>query len=259
VAHCAAVIGGTWTTATAEDFDTVNYRGVENLLDAARRVGNPRCVLLSSAAILDRTVTMTETSPLLAIDDSNPPYAKAKLSAYYLAMYRASRGQDALVVVPGGIYGPAIFVERALVPTCFNSTVLLGIRGELSEYLPGAMSWVTATDVARATIAAIERGVSGRRYLALGPVDQMCSLPALCNQANALLGIDHRVAEIDLATASAEKYGTMIHYARRIHVEPAYDDRVTRAELGLEWTSVADGLGQTLAWMREAGRLPPGL
>jgi nucleoside-diphosphate-sugar epimerase len=39
IVHCAAVIGGTWSKATPEDFWSVNYQGVVNVLDAARQSG----------------------------------------------------------------------------------------------------------------------------------------------------------------------------------------------------------------------------
>jgi nucleoside-diphosphate-sugar epimerase len=47
VIHAAAVLGGTWSSATADDFDRVNYHGSLAVLDAARRHDVSRTVVVS--------------------------------------------------------------------------------------------------------------------------------------------------------------------------------------------------------------------
>ena len=46
--HAAAVLGGTWSSATADDFDRVNYHGSLAVLDAARQHSVARTVVVSS-------------------------------------------------------------------------------------------------------------------------------------------------------------------------------------------------------------------
>ena len=147
VVHCAAQIGGTWSTAEPKDFEAVNQRGTINVLDAAQAAPQ-RTVVLLSAVVNDRRVTATETSPIAPLETSNSPYLRTKLAAYYEGMARAARGADVNFVVPGGVYGPTPFVERALVPTIFTGTLLTAARGELRRYLPMPIPWVLAEDVA---------------------------------------------------------------------------------------------------------------
>ena len=62
--HAAAVLGGTWSSATADDFDRVNYHGSLAVLDAARQHSVERIVVVSSMVIYRHSVTVTESSPV---------------------------------------------------------------------------------------------------------------------------------------------------------------------------------------------------
>ena len=197
VIHCAAQIGGTWSTAEPGDYEAVNQWGTINVLDAAQAAGAARTVVLLSAVVGDRRVTATERSPIAAISPANSPYLRTKLAAYYEGMARAARGVDVNFVVPGGVYGPTPMVERALVPTIFTGTLLMAARGELRRYLPMPIPWVLAEDVADIALLALERGRPARRYLAMGRPEDTCSLPQFCNTFLELAGIDQRVEEFD--------------------------------------------------------------
>jgi dihydroflavonol-4-reductase len=253
VVHAAAVIGGTWSTATPEDFERINYQGVVNVLDVAgRSTTPPRCVLLNTGAILDMSVTMTETSPTIPISRSLSGYTTAKLSAYYLALHRACRGADCCVVMPGGIYGPSPMVERAIVPTSFNSNLLGGLRGEFQDYLGMSLTWVYVQEVVDVSLAAAERGAPGRRYLAMGRPDDVCSLPSFCNRMNELAGVAHRVREVSPQDDPA-RFGSMARFAGQKLGNPPVDPSGTTTELGVAPTPQTEGLERTLAWFRDHG------
>jgi dihydroflavonol-4-reductase len=254
VVNLAALIGGTWSKHTPEEFDAVNYRGAVNVLDAARDAGVQRTVLYSTIAVLDWEYTMTERSPIAAIHPTDSGYKRAKRSLYYHAMLRASRGQDVVQIFPGNIYGPAPLVERALVPTSFNAAFLLGLTGQLDEYLDMPLGWVTAEDVVHLTLRAIEVGSIGERYLAFGEMGSACSLADVCNRAAELAGIEHRVRNVPL-TADAAKYGTMALYAGKNFADPYFDSTATTEALGYAPTPLDDGLRRTLDWFRDHGRL----
>ena len=258
VIHCAAQIGGTWSTAGPEDFEAVNRRGTINVLDAAQAAGSARTVVLLSAVVNDRRVTATETSPITPPETSNSPYVRTKLAAYYEGMARAARGVDVNFVVPGGIYGPTPVVERALVPTIFTGTLLMAARGELRRYLPMPIPWVLAEDVADIALRALDRGRSGHRYLAMGrPVDT-CSLPQFCNAFLELAGIDHRVEEFDPAGPGAQsdpEFGSMVRMLQSSYPSPSHDPSATTAELGRAPTPLHDGLVATLTWLRHEHKL----
>jgi dihydroflavonol-4-reductase len=255
IVHSAAVIGGTWSTATAEDFHNVNYLGVVNVLDAAAMTGVARVVLLNSVIINDFAVTITERSPIIGISPNDSPYTAAKRSAFYEGMHRASLGdRDVMFVFPGGIYGPSSMTERAVVPASFNGTLLLALSGQLDEYVDMPLMWAHVDDVALVTLAALAHGVSGERYLACGRAEDVCSLPSFCNIACEIAGVGHRVGKVDLATGG-DKIGSMRRLAERIMADPLIDPSGTTRALGVEPRSLRDGIGDTVEWFRKVGKL----
>jgi len=256
IIHCAARIGGTWSTATADDFTSVNLWGSINVLDAAEEHGVERVVMLLTGVILDPAQTRTEGSGILAISPSDSPYTAAKRAAYYEGMARAARGREISFVVPAAIYGPTPYIDRALVPTIFTGTLLMAARGELKRYLPMPIAWVTAEDVAAVSLRALERGHRGARYLAMGRPEDACSLPSFCNQFLALAGLPNRVAEVDGSATTDPEFGSMVKLIRPSYPQPHHDCRATTEELGVEPTSLAAGLALTLHWLRANGRLP---
>jgi nucleoside-diphosphate-sugar epimerase len=261
IVHAAAQIGGTWSTATPKDFESVNRVGTINVLDAGEAHDVARTVVLLSAVVVDAAETVTEASRILPISPDNSPYARAKLAAYYEGMARAAGGMPVTFVIPGGIYGPTPLIDRALVPTIFTGTLMAAARGELTSYLPSRHSWVLASEVAAISLAAAENGRTGARYLAMGRSEDVSSLPAFCNLFMDLAGIDRRVGEVDLNDPSVRgtleaRFGSMVKYVRTTYPEPHHDPRATTAELGIEPGTLVDGLHATVEWLRSHGRLP---
>lgn len=258
IVHCAAQIGGTWSTARPEDFEAVNQQGTFNVLDAAEHNDVAMTVVLLSGVVCDRDYTTTETSPIAEISPKHSPYARTKLAAFYEGMSRAAQGKGVNFVIPGAIFGPTPIIERALVPTIFTGTLLMAASGELTTYLPGAHSWVLASDVADVSLAALEKGRIGARYLGLGRPEDVCSLPAFCNAFLALAGIDGHVDTFDIKAPGAmndSKWGSMVNYVRDSYPEPLHDPSRTNEELGVTPTSLDDGLRATVDWLRANGKI----
>jgi dihydroflavonol-4-reductase len=58
-------------------------------------------------------------------------------------------------------------------------------------------TWVAARGVAAGSIAALDRGVAGERYLLIGCPEDTISTAAGCNRACEIAGVDHRVEDLD--------------------------------------------------------------
>jgi dihydroflavonol-4-reductase len=257
VVHAAAQIGGTWTNATTEDFERVNQQGSLNVLRAAELEGVDRAVLVLSAALYTQDSTLTETSPVRPIRPGDSPYIRTKRAAYYEGMARAARGQDVVFVVPGGIFGPSVFVERALVPTIFNSNIVNAARGTFTEFLPIPISWVLGSDVAEVCLAALDRGLPGHTYLAVGGPDAVHTLAGFCNAALAEAGIDRRVVDVDpTAPGVVERFGSMALLVAPRYPEPLADASATTAALGVAPTPFTEAIATTVRWLRQHGVLP---
>ena len=59
------------------------------------------------------------------------------------------------------------------------------------------MSWVFADDIARGCILALDRGVSGERYMLDGRPEDVVSIAEACSRICELAGLDHRVEDIE--------------------------------------------------------------
>ena len=258
--HCAALLGG--ASQDMADFEAVNKRGTTNVLDAAAAHGMRRVVALSTATFFDlSTVAPFEEAPVL---DNPPddPYTVTKLAAFREAHARAAAGEDVLTCHPGAIYGPGLVAERALYRTSFNRVLLAGMRGRLKRYLAFPVTWVAAADVARGSIAALDRGVAGERYLLIGRPEDTISTAAGCNRACELAGIDHRVEDLDYRSdpesLTLEFGPTLMAIAEAAAREvraPRSADNPTSRRLAYDPMSLDDGLGLLIPWLRELGRL----
>jgi dihydroflavonol-4-reductase len=252
--HCAAVLGGPSQDRTQHE--AVNVGGVINVFEAARSLGLDRVVACSTTTFFDNsTLPLTETSPL----DPNPsddPYTQTKRTAFLEAMRRAEAGEDIVVVIPGGTYGPAPQVARAMEAPSFNLRAVWGIRGDYDEYIAFPVPWSYNEDVAACAVAALDRGVRGERYLAFGHPDDVTSVPDFMNRACIIAGSENRVrglsgSDLDDPEVQARYGPSLVPLGRRKFPEPFFDNRHTVERLDYHPIRLDDGLTRTIAWLRE--------
>jgi nucleoside-diphosphate-sugar epimerase len=224
-------------------------------------VGARRAVVLTTTTYFEhKSAPMTENSPLDP-DPSTDPYTLTKRAAFVDAMARAERGQEVCVVVCGGAYGPSPLPERSMVAPSFNQRICSALLGQAGEFLEFPVPWVMAADVARVAVAAIDRGRRGERYLAFGRIEDVGSIPFLCNTALEVAGSERRVGSVSGDRLDdvevQERYGpSLIALAKRTFPEPFFVNDLTVERLDYHPVTLADGLGETLPWLSEHGFLP---
>ncbi len=258
--HTAALLGG--ASQDLEDFKAVNMVGTTNVLDAAKAHGMRRVVALSTATFLNLSAGLDfEEAPVLD-NPPNDPYTVTKLAAFREAHRRAAAGQDVLTCHPGAIFGPGLVVERALHRTSFNRVLLAGMRGKIKRYLAFPVTWVAGADVAKGSIAALDDGVSGERYLLVGRPGDTFSTAGGINRACEVAGIEHRVEDLDYRTdpeALTAEFGPTLmaiaEAAANSVRRPRTKDNLTAQRLGYQPMSFDDGLRLLITWLRELGRL----
>lgn len=258
--HCAALLGG--ASQDLEDFRAVNMVGTTNVLDAAKRHGMRRVVALSTATFLNLSTDLDfEEAPVLK-NPPNDPYTVTKLAAFQEAHKRAAAGEDVLTCHPGAIFGPAPVVDRALHRTSFNRVLLAGLRGKIKRYLAFPVTWVAGKDVAMGSIAALDRGAAGERYLLVGQSQATISTAAGINRACEIAGIEHRVEDLDYRSdpeaLTAEFGPTLMAIAEAAAKDvrkPRPKDNLTSRRLGYDPMSFDDGLRLLIPWLRGLGRL----
>lgn len=255
VINSAAVLGG--AAQLLEEQRATNIRGAANVFEAGARHGI-RVVTLSTTTFFDHRSALSEASEV-ADNWSDDPYTRTKGAAYVEAMRRvAEDGQDIVVVVPGGTFGPGASVKRAMGPTSYNRALRGAINGKVTEYVRYPVPWVYAEDVAACSVAATKRGLSGHKYLAFGAEDAQ-STAAFLNVALEEAGVEHRVADVVIDPEDPEaisRYGaTLVDLAQRRFPRPWFDNNVTRQTLDYAPRPLPEAMEVTVAWLRANGQI----
>lgn len=255
VIHSAAVLGG--ASQDPAEHQRVNTGGLGHVLDAAATIGAKRTVALGTTTYFDYgTSPLSEASPLLA-EPPGDPYSVTKRAAFVETMRRAAEGLDACVVIPGGTFGPSPVPTRALEAPSYNLRLLQGLRDELPRQVKFPIPWSLADDVAACAVAALQRGVSGEKYLAFASPDDVCSTATFVNRGLELAGIDRRVDEVTAGQLDAdadlerEVGPSLAALTRRKFPTPYFDDSLTRSRLGVSPRRLDEGLRMTIDWLKD--------
>uniref|UniRef100_E6Q6A5 Putative UDP-glucose 4-epimerase (Galactowaldenase) (UDP-galactose 4-epimerase) n=1 Tax=mine drainage metagenome TaxID=410659 RepID=E6Q6A5_9ZZZZ len=207
----------------------VNVMGMLNVLDAAVKTGVKKVIFASSAATYGNPerVPVVESSPQRPVS----PYGITKMvTEHYLRFYRAEKGLDFTALRYGNVYGPrqdpngeagviAIFIGRFLK----REGVRIDWDGEQTR------DYVYVKDVARANLAALERG-SGECFV-IGT-----------GARTSVNDIYHALAEISGFQAPITRAERRAGDARAIGYDPAL------AREALQWaaqTNLRDGMRET--------------
>jgi farnesol dehydrogenase len=150
--HSAALVS-VWRKRR-EDFDEVNVGGLQNALDVARTTGIGRVVYTSSFLALPPSGA---SAPGRWND-----YQRTKVLGDELASRAVADGAPMIRLYPGVIYGPGALTEGNLIGTMVSDHLRGKLPGIVGADCVWSYAWVD--DVARAHVAAVERGRPGGRY-----------------------------------------------------------------------------------------------
>ena len=257
--HCAALLGG--ASQNLADFEAVNIRGTKNILDAGESEGLRRVVAVSTGTFFDTASGLDREDAPVTNEPSSDPYTITKRLAFLDAMARADAGFDVVSTHPGAIFGPSPVVSNALGMTSFNRVLLSALRGRIERYLTFPVSWVFASDIARGCILALDKGVSGERYMLDGQPDDVVSIATACNRLCVLAGLEHRVVDVPpsddpelLATFGPTLVAIATKAAETTPKPRPLKDSKTYKRLGYDPVSLDTGLAATTDWLRGLGK-----
>jgi dihydroflavonol-4-reductase len=263
IIHSAALLGG--ASQDLADFVAVNQVGTTHVLDAGAAHGI-RVVALSTSTFFDTSGGVSLEDAPVAANQGEDPYNTTKLAAFLECVQRADAGQDVMTGHPGAIYGPSPVVSRALHWTSFNKLLLSALRGRVESYLRFPVSWVLASDFAWGSIAALDRGTPGGRYIFDGRREDVTSMAEGCTRICELAGLVHRTQDV-LPSDDPEllkTFGpTLLAISRKAVaaestlLDPSRRPPASRtaSTLGYAPTSLDDGFTQTIAWLRAEGKV----
>ncbi len=258
--HCAALLGG--ASQNLPDFQAVNVEGTRHVLDVAEALGMRRVVAVSTGTFFDAAGGLDREDAPVMKEPSSDPYTITKMAAFQDAMARAAAGQDVVTTHPGAIFGPSPVASNALGRTSFNRVFLSALRGRIERYLRFPVSWVFAEDIARGCILALDRGVSGERYMLDGRPEDVVSTAEACNRICRQAGLDHRVEDVEPSDEPelARVFGpTLVAIAHKLASarppRPDLTESKTYKRLGYDPISLDKGLEITTGWLRLIGKI----
>jgi nucleoside-diphosphate-sugar epimerase len=161
VYHLAG-LPGMWIPKKSE-FHTVNCRGTETVITAARKHGIARFLHCSTESILFRTSRSQDLDcehSLLPPHEMPGLYTRSKMLAEQFAAQAAASGFPLVIGTPTMPIGPH---DHNLTPP----TAMLRhfLNGRVQMYLDFIVNLVDVRDVATGLILAMERGQIGHRYI----------------------------------------------------------------------------------------------
>ena len=259
--HCAALLGG--ASQNLADFEAVNISGTKNVLDAAETVGLRRVVAVSTGTFFDTAGGLDREDAPVTKEPSSDPYTITKMAAFLDAMARAEKGRDVVSTHPGAIFGPSPVVSNALGAHQLQpGPAVGGCAGRIERYLKFPVSWVYGEDIARGCILALDKGVSGERYMLDGRPEDVVSIANACNRMGKLAGLDHEVVDVEPSDDPelAKVFGpTLVAIAEKAaQAKPdrrKLEDSKTYKRLGYSPISLDEGLATTLDWFKAVGKL----
>ena len=254
VIHLAGI--SRWADIHSPRMESVVVDGTTNVLDAARALGGPRTVFVSSAVAVNgsrRPVLHTEASAS-SLDVGRYVYARAKREAEARCRRAGADGVPVIIVNPGEVYGPddTALVTAANLRDFARSRVVLVCNG--------GTSIAHVEDVAAGVVAALEKGRPGERYILGGDnltIRQLAELTlAILGRRKPIWTVPNAVVRL---LAGAGRFGlplpfdpTVIPYATLYWF---MDNRKAREELHATFRSARETLAPTLAWLRAAGHV----
>lgn len=262
VVHAAALVK---ILAPREQFDRINVEGLENVLAAAESAGTvERMLYVSSFMALGPTDGGT-------LDESAEPrdrawindYERTKTLSDRAAREAIARGAPLSVIYPGVIYGPGEMTEGNIV----LRHVLDLVHGRLPALLgkpERRWNYVFVDDVARGAAQVLENAPPGGRYVLGGENVTQGDFYALVGR---LTGA--KIPSLRLPDGVAKAAGALQKWWAGLRgttpqLTPdlvdvykhdwAYSSARAERELGYRWRSLAEGMGVSVAWLKESGR-----
>jgi len=260
VFHCAALYTF-WSKAPREIYQ-VNVEGTEVVLDEARKAGVERVVYTSTVSTIGVPkggVGTEELEP--SPKDLIGHYKRSKYLAEKEALRSASQGLPVVIVNPTAPVGP-----RDWKPTPTGGIIRDFLLGKLPVYINTGMNVVDVEDVALGHVLALEKGVSGQRYI-LG--NQNMTLKEVLEILEAITGKRGPRLRVPIwlvmAAGAVDQLmeGGVLRRRPRIPLEgvrvarkPMYVSSAKAVrELGLPQSPVDEALEKAVSWFRDHGRV----
>lgn len=240
-----------------------NVEGTRNIMQEALRAGVERVVYTSSVATLalrpdgtpaDESVPLSEQQGIGA-------YKRSKIAAERLVeVMVANDGLPAVIVNPSTPIGP-----RDVKPTPTGRIIVEAARGRIPGFVDTGLNLVHVDDVAAGHLAALQRGVTGERYILGGTnvlfANMLADIARLVGRAPPRLRIPRAVvlpvayaAEAIASVTGREPFATVDGIRMSEH-RMFFTAAKAERDLGFRARPYLQGLEDAIVWFRAAGYL----
>jgi len=262
VFHCAAFIS--IVPGMFERLHRINHEGTLNVLRACRTAGVGRLVHVAS---IEAIGDVGSGRPVTEEDGFNPDkamieYGITKATAAIEVLKEAQKGLDVVIVSPVGVVGPYDFK-----PSQMGQMVIDFVTHKLPAYPDGGFDFVDVRDVARALIAAAEKGRRGENYLITGG---HLSIPEMMAMLEKITGVRKPFFKLPHWLLGVAAIGSEICFRlfggnpvltrsslRILRSRLTVCGEKARRELSIEPTPLEETFSAQIAFFRSEGMLPP--
>ena len=267
VVHCVAgAVREVYGSSSSDRFRATvqeNVQGLLNVLRAAREVGARRVVVASTCVIRYRpgSVLINEESPLPDPNVLDDAYVRTKAAQdAAIKAFVQETGFQVINIMPGGVVGP-----RDAGPSPLGQSLLDFLNGRLPAGIEGSFPVVDVRDVARAHIAAMDRGVPGPSYLMVARtvtlrewfavLSRITGLPAPRVFIPAFIALPAaRMAEILAQVTHSVPIFTR-NQIQQLLLPRRYESSRAQRELGIVFTRLETTVRDAIRWYVENGRV----
>ncbi len=254
-----------WVRDPAQMY-AANVEGTRNLLRLAGEERVPRVVYTSSVATMGFRrdgVIVDETSPV-SLQDMVGHYKRSKFLAEQVALEAGRAGQHVITLNPTTPVG-----SGDVKPTPTGRIVVDFLNGNFPAYMDTGLNLVDVDEVARAHVAALERGTPGERYVLGG---ENLTLKQILDKMSAITGLPSPKYKVPVAAAMTFAFfdewitGRLRGREPRATVEAVRMGRKmmfassakAERELGFRIVPVYQALRSAIDWFRANGYAPSG-
>jgi dihydroflavonol-4-reductase len=232
----------------------VNVDGTANVLELALQMEVQRVVHTSSAVTIGERRHQVGDEEMVHRGHHLSDYERSKYLGEQVALRMFERGLPLVCVNPTSVYGAG--QTRHM-----TGALIRFLNGRLPAVVNTKLNFVYIDDVVEGHLLAMEKGEVGQRYILGG---ENASLGRFLSLAAEIAGVSRKPRTVPgwLLSPTARVLGTVSAITgRRPWVSPdeartalhsfIFDNQKARRELGIEFTSLRDGLQRTVDWLRE--------
>jgi len=239
----------------------VNVVGTKNIVEACLATNVQKLIYFSSIHAMEQQPEglLDESRPL--VTTSSLQHDQAKSDAQREVIKGSAQGLDTLILIPTAAIGPYDFQ-----PSLLGQGLMALYHKRVPTLIDGGFNWVDVRDIAKAAIAAMERGEPGQQYLISGTWTTVKTLASLVQEVTGVqppkFTSPYWLARMGLPVAKAVSrltHAPLLYTNETLQVLIRCNRNISslkaRRELGFHPRPLTDTLRDTFAWHQLVGNL----